>query len=141
MSLNNGRQTGAAILIVEDDPDDMDLLTQAMEDAGYDFAAVRSVPSALALCKEEVFNLVLLDISPPGIDGREAAGRLHGNPRLASLPIVAITASITAEEETALREGGVTALETRPIDGLRLRRTIETLLRGSVLGGENPRCR
>jgi hypothetical protein len=54
---------------------------------------------------------------------------------------VAITASITAEEETALREGGVTALETRPIDGLRLRRTIETLLRERVRRGEDSRDR
>jgi CheY-like chemotaxis protein len=140
MSFNDDRQTVAAILIVEDDPGDMDLLAQAMEDAGYDFAAVGSVPGALALCKEEVLDLVLVDISPPGIDGREAARRLRCNPLLASLPIVAITASITVEEEKALRDCGVTALETRPIDGSRLRRTIETLLRERVRRGEGPRC-
>jgi CheY-like chemotaxis protein len=141
MSLNRQQQTFAAILIVEHDRDDRDLLAQAMEDAGYDFAAVGSVTGALALCKEEVLDLVLLDISQPGIDGPEAAGRLHRNPLLASLPIVAITASITGEDETALRDCGVTAMEPRPIDGSRLRRTIKTLLRERVRRGEGSRCR
>ncbi len=141
MSLNDDPQTIAAILIVEGDPGDMALLMQAVEDAGYDFAAVGSVPGALALCKEEVLDLVLLDISPPGTDGREAAQRLRRSPLLASLPIVAITASITAEEQTSLREGGVAAIEIRPIDGSRLRRTIETLLRERVRPGEGSPCR
>ena len=139
--LDDSRQTTAAILIVADDPGDRDLLMQAMEDAGYDFAAVGSVPSALALCREEVLDLVLLDISPPGVDGKEAAGLLRRSPLLASLPIVAITPSIGAEEERALRDCGVTSMETRPIDGTRLRRTIETLLRERVRRGEGSRCR
>jgi CheY-like chemotaxis protein len=141
MSVNGDRRTFAAILIVEHDPGEMDLLTQAMEGAGYDFAAVGSVSCALALCKEEVLDLVLLDVSPPGIDGKEAAGLLRRSPRLASLPIVAITGPITAEEGTALRDCGVTAMEPRPIDGSRLQRTIETLLRERVRRGEGSRCR
>jgi CheY-like chemotaxis protein len=140
-SLHVRRQPPAAILIVEDAPGDMELLTEAMEDAGYDFAAVGSVPAALALCKEEILDLVLVDISPPGIDGKEAAGRLRRSPLLASLPIVAITAAVTEEEERALRDCGVTAMETRPIDRSRLRRTIETLLRERVRRGEGSRCR
>jgi CheY-like chemotaxis protein len=87
------------------------------------------------------FDLVLVDISPPGINGRQAAGRLHRHGPLALLPMVAITAPITAEEETALRGCGVTATETRPIDGWRLRRTIGTLLRERVRRGRGSRCR
>ncbi len=141
MSLKGHKQTIAAILIVERDPHVRDLLMQAIEDAGYDFAAVDSVSSAVALCKEEVLDLALVDISPPGIDGKEAAGQLRRNPAFAALPIIAITASITAEEKKALGQRGVAAMETRPIDGLRLRRTIETLLRERVRRGEGSRCR
>jgi CheY-like chemotaxis protein len=140
MGLHHDRQNPAAILIVEHDRGDMDRLMQAMEDAGYDFAAVGSVPAALALCKEEVLDLVLVDISAPGMDGNGAVGRLHRSPLLASFPIVAITAPITAEEAAALRKCGVTAMVTRPIDASRLRRTIETLLHKRVRGGSRSRA-
>jgi CheY-like chemotaxis protein len=134
MGLHHDRQNPAAILIVEHDPGDMDRLVQAMEDAGYDFAAVGSVSGALALCKEEVLDLVLVDVSSPGIDGNSVAGCLHRSPLLASLPIVAITAPVTAEEAAALRKCGVAAIATKPIDASHLRRTIETLLYKRVRG-------
>ena len=140
LRLDFQRQSTAAILIVEHDPADRDLLMQAMEDAGYDFAAVGSVCAALVLCKEEVLDLVLLDISSPEVDGRKAAGLLHCDPRWAALPIVAITAPISAREKKTLYDCGVTAIQTRPIDGLSLRQTIETLLRERACRGEGSGC-
>jgi CheY-like chemotaxis protein len=134
-------QTTAAILIVEDDPGDRDLLMQAMEDAGYDFAAVGSVRAAMDLCKEEVLDLVLLDISSPEVDGRKAAGLLRRDPHWAAIPIVAITGPISVREKKTLADCGVTAMETRPIDGLSLRGTIETLLRERACRGEGSGCR
>ena len=117
-----------------------ELLMQAMEDAGYDVAAVGSVSGAIGLCTEEVLDLVLVDISPPGTDGQRAAGRLRRDRRLGMLPIVAITAPITAAQRAARAPAASPRWKPGRFDGSRLRRTIQTLLRERVRRGEGPRC-
>jgi two-component system cell cycle response regulator len=129
MGRNRQRDTPAGILIIEHDLGEMERVVQAMEGADCDTAAVRSASSALALCKEEVLDLVLLDISQPGVDGQDAARRIRRSPLLGRLPIVAIAAPSTPAEAARLRRAGVTAIVTRPLDAPRLQQTIETLLR------------
>ena len=118
-----------SILVVEDNPDNLKLLAWALQDAGYEFAAVDSAEKALALLEEEVFDLVLMDILLPGMNGKEAARRLRRDPRFASLPIIAVTAHATKEEEQRIRDCGFTAIRTKPIDEADLLQTIQAILR------------
>ena len=122
----------ARILVVEDNPDNKKLVTWALEDAGYDFAAVDSAERALALLEEDVFDLILMDISLPGMNGKDATRHLRGDARFASMPIIAVTAHATTEEIRAIRACGVTAIETKPIDELQLMETIESSLRERI---------
>ena len=119
----------ASILVVEGNAENRKLVTWALSDAGYDFSAVDSAEKALALLEREIYDLVLLDISLPGMDGKETARRLRGDARFASLPIIAVTAHASKEEERTIRKCGVTAMEREPIDEVRLIRTIEEILR------------
>ncbi len=117
------------ILVVEDNPDNMKLLGWMLEDAGYSYSGAGSAEEALDLLEQRLFDLVLMDVSLPGMDGKEATKRLRGDPRFTSLPIVAVTAHAIKSEEDAIFDAGVDDLVTKPIDEPQLLELIETLFR------------
>jgi two-component system, cell cycle response regulator DivK len=117
------------ILVVEDNPDNMRLFAWTLEDYGYAFHGVGSAEEALPLLEQQPFDLVLMDISLPGMDGKEATRRVRANPRLNGLPVIAVTAHAIKGEDTAILASGVDALITKPIDEAMLLRTIQSLLK------------
>jgi len=118
----------ATILVVEDNTDNMNLINWVLEDGSYEFAGADSAEKALSLLEERLFDLVLMDVSLPEMDGKEATRRLRNDPRFATLPIIAVTAHAIKEEEKAIRESGVDDLVTKPIDESQLLAAIEALL-------------
>jgi CheY-like chemotaxis protein len=104
------------ILTIEDNPDNMKLFQWTLEDEGFDFTGVYSAEEGLLLLEEQLFDLVVMDISLPGMDGKEATGWIRANPRLANLPILAATAHAIKDEEDSILQSGVSALVTKPID-------------------------
>ena len=70
----------ATILVVEDNPDNMKLFAWTLEDQGYAFEGVGSAEEALLALEKRPFDLVLMDISLPGMDGTEATRRLRPHP-------------------------------------------------------------
>lgn len=103
------------ILVVEDNPDNRKLVAWLLEDIDATFQAVESAEEAFPALESRRFDLVLMDISLPGMDGKEATRRLRRDPRYAELPIVAVTAHAIETEKQAIRDCGVTALITKPI--------------------------
>lgn len=129
------------ILVVEDNPDNMKLIEWTLEDADYGFTGAESAERALALLEQRDFDLVLMDVSLPGIDGKEATRRLRKDPRFASLPVVAVTAHAIKSEEQAIRDSGVDELLTKPIDECQLLDTVARLLCEERRDGEDLGCR
>ena len=82
----------APILVVEDNADNLKLISWTLEDRGYAFASVGNAEEAIAILDRGTFGLVLMDISLPGMDGKEATRRIRANPRTAALPVIAVTA-------------------------------------------------
>jgi two-component system, cell cycle response regulator DivK len=119
----------STILVVEDNPDNMRLFAWTLEDEGYNFQGVGSAEEALHLLEQRPFDLVLMDISLPGMDGKEATRRIRANPRLARIPVIAVTAHAIKGEDDAILASGVDALVTKPIDETVLLRTIRTSLK------------
>jgi CheY-like chemotaxis protein len=119
---------GATILVVEDNPDNMKLFAWTLEDEGYAFEGVGSAEEAIDILGRRAFDLVLMDISLPGMDGKEATRRLRADPRFARLPILAVTAHAIKGEAEAILEAGVSALVTKPIDEEALLGTIRAHL-------------
>jgi len=78
------------ILIVEDDPVLVSGLTRILESEGYAVDAVRSGEQAVLAAKQERFDLVILDVGLPGIDGFEALRRLRAAPH--RVPVLLLTA-------------------------------------------------
>jgi CheY-like chemotaxis protein len=80
------------VLVAEDDGAFLELLTEYLELQGLEVTAVESGDAALrALEENPPFDLVVLDIKMPGVPGDEVIRRMKANPRLASIPVAAIT--------------------------------------------------
>jgi CheY-like chemotaxis protein len=117
------------ILVVEDNADNMTLLAWTLEDEGFAFEGVGSAEEAFQALEQRSFDLVLMDISLPGMDGKEATRRIRAHPRLACLPVIAITAHAVRGEDEAIIASGVDALVTKPIDEELLLKTIRSSLK------------
>jgi CheY-like chemotaxis protein len=118
------------ILVVEDNPDNMKLFAWTLEDEGYAFDGVGSGEEALEALRRTAYDLVLMDISLPGMDGKEATRRIRTQPHWAGLPIIAVTAHAIKGEDDAILASGVNALMTKPIDEELLLQTIRSCLVG-----------
>jgi DNA-binding response OmpR family regulator len=102
------------VLVADDDPDILLLITLTLERDGYDVVAAKDGLSALAAAIARVPHLVLLDLMMPGLDGYEVTRRLRGEPITKDVPIVIVTAA--AEESQAARalEVGADAYMKKP---------------------------
>ncbi len=116
------------ILVVEDNLDNMKLVAWTLEDEGYAFEAAGSAEQALVALEQRHFDLVLMDVSLPGMDGKEATRWIRAHPRLADLPVIALTAHAIKGEDQAILASGVSALVTKPIDEPLLLATIRCCL-------------
>ncbi len=116
------------ILVVEDNPDNMKLVTWALEDAGYASECVGSAEAGLAALEVRPFRMVLMDISLPGIDGKEATRRIRSDRRMAKLPVIAMTAHAVHGETELIWGSGISALLTKPLNEADLLAVIQSFL-------------
>ena len=104
------------VLIIEDNEQNLYLVTFILEKNGYATVQARSGPEGIALANETLPVLILLDIQLPGMNGYDVARALRRNPALAAVPIVAVTSyAMVGDKERAL-EAGCTGYIEKPID-------------------------
>jgi CheY-like chemotaxis protein len=92
------------VLIVDDYDDTRDLIRFLLEMYGYEVAEAKNGIEAIESVQRQVPDLVLMDISMPGMDGLTAAIALREDPVTAGIPVVLLTASVLAAERAALAE-------------------------------------
>lgn len=98
--------TYGRILVVEDNPLNLKLVRDVLTVSGYEVVAAPSAEEGVSLAQTCEPDLVLMDIQLPGMDGYEALRLLRQNPRLNTVPVVAVTAFAMREDrERAAREG------------------------------------
>lgn len=98
----------ATVLVVEDNEANMVLATSVLEAWGYTVLQARTAEEGVALAREHIPALVLMDISLPGMDGLTAAGILKNDPGTGNIPVVALTAhAMMGDEERAMAAGCV----------------------------------
>ena len=104
------------ILIVEDNEMNLELATDLLELSGYLVFCAQTAEEGLKMAGAELPDLVLMDISLPGMDGLEAARILKQDERTRSIPVVALSAhAMKGDEERALMMG-FSGYITKPID-------------------------
>jgi CheY-like chemotaxis protein len=116
------------ILVVEDNDDNRKLFAWLLEDWGYEFECVSSAEEGLAALGRGEYGAVLMDVSLPGMDGKEATRRIRADRRLVGLPVLAVTAHAVRGEAESILASGVDGLVTKPIDEGVLMREIRRVL-------------
>jgi CheY-like chemotaxis protein len=118
----------AKILLVEDNEMNRDMLSRRLERKGYEVELAVDGRQGVDKAKTLAYDLVLMDMSLPEIDGWEATRELRSDPATKSLPIIALTAhAMSGDREKAL-EAGCDDYDTKPIELTRLLGKMETLL-------------
>ena len=94
------------ILLIEDNEQNRYLATFLLEGRGHSVVAAVDGPSGIELAAKQPFDLVLLDIQLPMMDGYQVARALRDNPATRSIPIVAVTSyAMMGDREKALSAG------------------------------------
>lgn len=83
---------GGVLLVVDDDPGNRDLLSRRLSRQGFEVHTSSSGPEALDRLQHETFDLILLDLLMPGMDGHEVLRRLKAEPRLREIPVIVLSA-------------------------------------------------
>ncbi len=104
------------VLVIEDNPMNLQLAVDLLEVAGFAVLQAETAEKGLELAKTELPDLIIMDISLPGMDGLTATGILKQDPDINDIPIVALTAhAMKGDEEKALSAGCIDYI-TKPID-------------------------
>ena len=104
------------VLYIEDNPDNRLLAQRILTAEGYEVLVAASGVEGLELAAAEQFNLILVDINMPGIDGYAVTSRLREMPHLARVPIVAITANVMRGDREKTLAAGCDGYIQKPID-------------------------
>ena len=116
------------ILLVEDNEMNRDMLSRRLLKAGFEMVMAVDGEQAIDLARSEAPDLILMDISLPGLDGWEATRRLKAGPETRSIPIIALTAHAMAGDREKSLAAGCNDYDTKPIDFRRLVEKIQGLL-------------
>ncbi|WOB09505.1 response regulator [Piscinibacter gummiphilus] len=109
------RTASDVVLIVDDVPDNLSLLHDALDEAGYTVLVATSGETALQRAAQAVPDVVLLDAVMPGMDGFEVARRLKADPDTAHIPILFMTGLTDTEHVVAAFGAGGADYVTKPI--------------------------
>ena len=106
----------AQILVVEDNPMNMELTVDLLETYGYEVTPAENGFEVIERVKETKFDLILLDMQLPGMDGPEVLERLKADPGTRAVPVVALTAHAMSGDEARFIEAGCAGYISKPID-------------------------
>jgi len=104
------------ILIIEDNPLNLELASDLLEVAGYIVLRADAAEEGLQLARASKPDLVLMDVSLPGMDGLAATAALKKDPATARIPVVALTAHAMKGDEEKAMSAGCAGYLTKPID-------------------------
>jgi two-component system cell cycle response regulator DivK len=116
------------ILVIEDDFMNLDMILQRLELRGYLVAGAADGTMGIELALLETPDLILMDVSLPGMDGWEVTRRLKAETATRHIPVVALTAHAMVSDRDKALQAGCDDYETKPINFQRLLAKMETLL-------------
>ena len=107
---------GPTVLIAEDDPDQSDMLKDTLEQEGYNVETVFDGDNAYAKLLEHDYELVILDIRMPGLNGASVLRAYRAHHKARHVPIVIVSAFATEEDMRSYRKDGADASLAKPYE-------------------------
>jgi CheY-like chemotaxis protein len=117
------------VLLVEDNEESREGLARHLRRRGYETLLAVDGREGVELARAEVPDLILMDMSLPGLDGWEATRQLKAAPQTRAIPVIALTAHAMAGDREKALEVGCDDYDTKPVEVARLLGKIESLLR------------
>jgi len=122
-------RTPPLILIVEDNPESLDILQARLRAHNYEVITAADGDAGLAMAREKQPDLILLDIMMPKMDGIEVCRRIKEDPSLPFMPIIMVTAKADSKDVVAGLEAGGDEYLTKPLDHAALVARVKSMLR------------
>jgi CheY-like chemotaxis protein len=126
---------GELILIVEDNEKNRKLVRDVLQFKGYRTLDAETGEIGLALARETLPALILMDIQLPGMSGIDALGHLRADPATRHIPVVAVTASAMMQDRQKILAAGFDAYQSKPIDVKAFIQLVSTVLQAGPRGG------
>ena len=124
----NGGEKVAKILLVDDELDIVTLAGIVLEKAGYEVVVALSGEECLKKLKDEEFDLILLDVMMPGINGWEVCKKIKANEKTKGIPVVMFTVRTSPDSVAKSEECGADAQVDKPFGIEDLLGTVEKVL-------------
>lgn len=118
------------VLLVDDNPMICDMIAERLGLMGFPTNCAPSGEIALEQAPAEQPDVILMDISLPGMDGWETTEKLKADPRTGHIPVIALTAHAMVEARERSLEAGCSDFEVKPVNFTRLAAKIEALAAG-----------
>jgi two-component system, cell cycle response regulator DivK len=122
--------TMSTVLIIEDNDKNMKLARDVLQAKGYQTLEAVTGEDGVKLAHANVPDLVLMDIQLPGINGIEAFKQIRADAKTARVPVVALTASVTPTDRSAITAAGFDAFIGKPINLKEFLETVKRLVDG-----------
>lgn len=118
-----------SILVVDDEPDNFDVIEALLSDRGYELHYAANGQQAIDSLN--IFNpdLILLDVMMPGIDGIQVCQQIKDHPRWQFIPTIMVTALSSKEDLSRCLDAGADDFVSKPINKLELRARVHSMLR------------
>ena len=118
----------AKILYVEDNEDNVYMLTRRLKREGYEVIVAADGEQGVAMARTQAPSLILMDLRLPVLDGWEATRRLKAMPETRDIPVIALSAHAMAGDEEKALAAGCEDYDIKPIELSRLLEKIAALL-------------
>ena len=119
------------ILLVEDNEMNRDMLSRRLQRKGFEVAMAVDGRQGVDMARAGGYDLILMDMSLPEIDGWEATRQLRAAPETKVVPIIGLTAHAMAGDREKALEAGCNDYDTKPVELPRLLEKIAALLGGA----------
>lgn len=119
----------ATILIIEDDPDNQNLVRILLEQGGHTVLGANDGRSGWEQAQQRSLDLILLDLTIPAIDGWQLAMELKANPLTRNIPVVALSAHTLPGDRQRASQAGCDGFIPKPLDVPNFLQTVQGFIK------------